>query len=109
MPKKPVSITFGHRKLKIKYIPHTTASKEGFLAEIDSDKNIIRVDKSLDHPTTLNCIIHELMHLICSHYSIECSASTEELFAECGTNGLLDALAQNQHILDYLAFVLKKD
>lgn len=107
--RKPTSLKFGHKNLKIKYIPHATASRLGFLAEIDTDTNIIRVDKSLDHATTLNCIIHELMHLICSHYSIECSANIEELFAECGTNGLLDALAQNQHILEYLAKVLKKD
>jgi len=107
--RKPTSLKFGHRTIKIKYIPHATASRLGLLAEIDTDKNTIRVDKSLDHSTTLNCIIHELIHLICDHYSIECSANIEELFAECGTNGLLDALSQNQQLLEYLANTLKKD
>ncbi len=106
--KKPTSIVFGHRKINIKYIPHKTASKLGFLAEIDAHKNLIRIDKSLDHQTTLNCIIHEMIHFICDHFSIECPANIEELFAECGTNGLLDALAQNQNLLEYLAKVLKK-
>jgi hypothetical protein len=107
--RKPTSLVFGHRTIKIKYIPHSTASRLGFLAEIEPDKNTIRVDKSLDHPTTLNCIIHELIHLICDHYSIECSANVEELFAECGTNGLLDALSTNPKLLEYLANSLKKD
>jgi len=48
-----------------------------------------------------------MIHFICDHFSIECPANIEELFAECGTNGLLDALAQNQNLLEYLAKVLK--
>jgi len=108
MPRKPQSLIFGHRKIKIKYIPHASAQKRKIMAEVDSDTNTMVIDKSLDHATTTNCILHEMFHVIASHYCWEVPASTEEMFCETGTNGLCDLLSQNPKLLEYLANSLKK-
>lgn len=107
--RKPTKLTFGHRSIKIKYITHKEAEKRGILAEVDPDSNIMSIDKSLDHSTTINCILHEMMHIIADHYSWEVEANIEELVTETGVNGLCDLLSQNPKMLEYLANSLKKD
>ena len=109
MPRKPTSLSFGHRKIKIKYIPHATAQKRKIMAEVDPDTNTMYIDKSLDHATTTNCILHEMMHIIADHYSWEIPANHEELVCETGINGICDLLSQNNKLLEYLANSLKKD
>jgi hypothetical protein len=109
MPRKPTSLSFGHRNIKIKYISHTTAQKRKIMAEVDPDTNTMYIDKSLDNPTTINCILHEMMHIIADHYSWEIPANHEELVCETGINGICDLLSQNNKLLEYLANSLKKD
>jgi len=107
--RKPTSIKFGHRKIKIKYISAKQADKKGIYGQVEPAKDLIEIDKTLKPSQTLNTIIHECMHLIADHYSWEIPSNHEELVAETGTNGILDLLSTNPRLLDYLAFVLKKD
>ena len=106
--RKPTNLKFGHRLIKIKYISHELAQKRKIMAEVDSDTNVMEIDKSLDHATTLNCIIHEMFHIIASHYCWEVPASTEEMFCETATNGICDLISQNPKLVEYLANSLKK-
>lgn len=107
--RKPNSIRFGHLDVKIKYISSKKATKLGIYGQIDTTKNIIELDRSLKPAILINTIIHEIIHLIASHYSWNIPAKDEELVAETLTNGLCDLLSQNPKILEYLAFALKKD
>jgi len=106
--RKPTNLKFGHRLIKIKYISHELAQKRKIMAEVDPDANVMEIDKSLDHATTLNCIIHEMFHIIAGHYSWEVPANIEELFCETATNGVCDLLSQNPKLVEYLANSLKK-
>lgn len=106
--RKPTSLKFGHRLIKIKYISHASAQKRKIMAEVDPDANVMEIDKSLDHATTTNCILHEMMHIIADHYSWEVPANIEELVTETGINGICDLLSQNSKLLEYVANSLKK-
>ena len=105
---KPKAIKFGHRDFKIKYISHKQASKRGIYGEVDSSKNIITIDKSLDDKVTFNRIIHELIDVIAEHYDWALPAKDEELICETTGNALSDILNQNPQFVEYLAKTFKK-
>jgi hypothetical protein len=105
---KPKAIKFGHRDFKIKYISHKEASKKGIYGEVDSSKNIITIDKSLDDKVTFNTIIHELIHVIAEHYHWSLPAKDEELICETSGNALSDIFNQNPQFVEYLAKTFKK-
>jgi len=107
--RKPKSLVFGHRTIKIKYISQKEADKRGIMAEVEPDTNTMVINKTLDHATTVNCILHEMMHIIADHYSWEIPSNHEELVCETGINGVCDLLSQNNKFLEYLANSLKKD
>jgi len=105
---KPKSVKFGHRDFIIKYISHKEASKRGIYGEVDTSKNTIVIDKSLDDKVTFNTLIHEILHVIAEHYHWNIPAPQEELIAETVGNSISDVLNQNPNLVKYIAFAFKK-
>lgn len=101
-------IIFGSRIIKLNFIEKELANKRNIFGEYDFNTNTITLDKSLDDIQMANTLIHESLHMILEHYSIDLPAKTEELVCNSTANGICDLLYQNQDLLEFLYKSLKK-
>jgi len=88
--KLPGTIYLGHRKIKVQQIGARTANKDQIYGDFDVNKDLIRIDRTLEPTRKLNTLIHEIVHVLLDHFNAELKLKDEEKVCEILGTGLSD-------------------
>tara|TARA_R100001460_G_scaffold62797_1_gene103009 strand:- start:90 stop:422 length:333 start_codon:yes stop_codon:yes gene_type:complete len=95
----PGTIYLGHRKIKVKQIGAKTANKDEIYGDFDVNKDLIRIDKTLEPTRKLNTLIHEIVHVLLDHFNAELKLKDEEKVCEVLGTGLSDLFTHNPKLI----------
>lgn len=101
----PGIIYIGHRKIKIRQISPKTADKDKIYGDFDSQKDLIRIDKSLKDEKKLNTLLHEIVHALLDHFNAELKLKDEEKVCEVLGSGLSDLFFNNPKLIKLISNV----
>ena len=100
--KLPGTIYLGHRKIKVQQIGARTANKDQIYGDFDVNKDLIRIDKTLEPTRKLNTLIHEIVHVLLDHFNAELKLKDEEKVCEVLGTGLSDLFITNPKLIDII-------
>ena len=100
--KLPGTIYLGHRKIKVQQIGARTANKDQIYGDFDVNKDLIRIDKTLEPTKKLNTLIHEIVHVLLDHFNAELKLKDEEKVCEVLGTGLSDLFIANPKLIDII-------
>ena len=100
--KLPGTIYLGHRKIKVQQIGARTANKDQIYGDFDVNKELIRIDRTLEPTRKLNTLIHEIVHVLLDHFNAELKLKDEEKVCEVLGTGLSDLFFANPKLIDII-------